>query len=267
MSSSTRRAIPRFDTPIVETHCHLDYLGDEGLESALHAAEDVGIERIVTIAVSAENLDTVRRIATDHAQVWCTQGIHPHEADSWSDELSKRITENCSSTKVVAIGEIGLDYHYDHADRRIQAEAFDAQLNIASGAGLPVVIHTREADEDTRAILANHSQTLRNKGVIHSFTSSLSLAEFCLSEGFMLGFNGIITFRNAENVRDVADATPTDRIVLETDAPYLTPVPYRGQPNEPRYLPFIAETLAGIKKLDTEVFLEHARRNSYQLFF
>ena len=182
----------------------------------------------------------MRRIATDHAQVWCTQGIHPHEADSWSDELSKRITENCSSTKVVAIGEIGLDYHYDHADRRTQAEAFDAQLNIASEAGLPVVIHTREADEDTRAILANHSQTLKNKGVIHSFTSSLSLAEFCLSEGFMLGFNGIITFRNAENVREVA---------------------------EPRYLPFIAETLAGIKKLDTEVFLEHARRNSYQLFF
>ena len=267
MSSSTRRAIPRFDTPIVETHCHLDYLADEALEGALDAAANVGVERIVTIAVSAENLDTVQRIATDHDQVWCTQGIHPHEADSWSAELNERITENCRNTKVVAIGEIGLDYHYDHADRRAQAEAFDAQLNIASEVDLPVVIHTREADEDTRAILANHSQTLSNKGVIHSFTSSLSLAEFCLSEGFMLGFNGIITFRNADNVRKVADATPADRIVLETDAPYLTPVPYRGQPNEPRYLPFIAETLAGIKKLDTEVFLEQARRNSYQLFF
>ena len=267
MSSSTRRAIPRFDTPIVETHCHLDYLADEALEDALDAAACVGIERIVTIAVSAENLDIVQRIATDHDQVWCTQGIHPHEADSWSDELSERITENCRNTKVVAIGEIGLDYHYDHADRRAQAEAFDAQLNIASEVGLPVVIHTREADDDTRAILANHRRTLSNKGVIHSFTSSLSLAEFCLSEGFMLGFNGIITFRNADNVREVADATPADRIVLETDAPYLTPVPYRGQPNEPRYLPFIAETLAGIKKLDTEVFLEQARRNSYQLFF
>lgn len=267
MNSSTRRAIPQFDTPIVETHCHLDYLADEALEDALQAAADVGIERVVTIAVSADNLDTVRRIAANYDQVWCTQGIHPHEADSWNDELSQRIREGCGNTKVVAIGEIGLDYHYDHADRRAQAAAFDAQLNIASEVALPVVIHTREADEDTRAILANHSQTLSHKGVIHSFTSSLSLAEFCLDEGFMLGFNGIITFRNADNVRAVADATPTDRIVLETDAPYLTPVPYRGQPNEPRYLPFIAETLASIKNLDTEVFLEHARRNSYQLFF
>ncbi|MDB4049577.1 TatD family hydrolase [Luminiphilus sp.] len=267
MNSSTRRAIPQFDTPIVETHCHLDYLADEALEDALNAATAVGIERIVTIAVSAGNLDTVQQIAADQDQVWCTQGIHPHEADSWSHELSERIAASCGNAKVVAIGEIGLDYHYDHADRRAQAAAFDAQLQIASEASLPVVIHTREADEDTRAILANHSQALRHKGVIHSFTSSLSLAEFCLGEGFMLGFNGIITFRNADNVRAVADATPAERIVLETDAPYLTPVPYRGQPNEPRYLPFIAETLAGIKNLDTEVFLEHARRNSYQLFF
>ena len=121
--------------------------------------------------------------------------------------------------------------------------------------------------EDTRSILASHSGSLKRRGVIHSFTSSLSLAEFCLSEGFMLGFNGIATFSNADNVRAVVDATPVERIVLETDAPYLTPVPYRGRPNAPCYLPFIAEKLAEIKSLPMEAFLEHARANSYRLFF
>ena len=150
---------------------HLDYLADEALESALHAAADVGIERIVTIAVSADNLDTVQRIATDHDQVWCTQGIHPHEADSWSHELSARITESSSNPKVVAIGEIGLDYHYDHADRRAQAAAFDAQLNIASEAALPVVIHTREADERHTRDLSESQPGSEQKGVIHSFTA------------------------------------------------------------------------------------------------
>ena len=165
------------------------------------------------------------------------------------------------------MGEIGLDYHYNHADRASQLKAFEEQLSIASDLSLPVVIHTREADSDTRDILANHSRHLSRKGVIHSFTSSLELAEFCLAEGFMLGFNGITTFRNAENVREVVAATPIDRIVLETDAPYLTPVPYRGRPNAPCYLPFIAEKLADIKLVPVETLLTHARDNSHQLFF
>jgi len=130
-----------------------------------------------------------------------------------------------------------------------------------------VVVHTRDADEDTRAILANHSQYLARKGVIHSFTSSLELAEFCLAEGFLLGFNGIVTFRNADNVRSVVEATPAASIVLETDSPYLTPVPFRGRPNAPHYLPLIAEAVAEIKGMDIEPFLQMARRTSYQLFF
>ncbi|MEK9585393.1 MAG: TatD family hydrolase, partial [Halieaceae bacterium] len=154
-----------------------------------------------------------------------------------------------------------------HADRNAQLEAFDAQLDLAARLNLPVVIHTREADDDTRSVLTNHSGSLSHKGVIHSFTSSLSLAEYCLNEGFMLGFNGITTFRNADNVRAVVDATPVERIVLETDAPYLTPAPYRGRPNAPCYLPFIAEKLAEIKALPVEEMLSHARDNSHRLFF
>jgi TatD DNase family protein len=267
MKPAPDKTIPRFSTPIVETHCHLDYLNQEALQETLDAATAHGIERIITIAVSPANLDTVRQLAGAHAQVWCTQGIHPHEASDWSPDVAQRVAAGCGETRVVAVGEIGLDYHYEHSDRTAQAKAFEEQLQIAAQENLPVVIHTRDADDDTRAILANHSQSLARKGVIHSFTSSLALAEFCLAEGFVLGFNGITTFKNAENVRAVVRATPVESIVLETDAPYLTPVPFRGKPNAPCYLPLIAEKLSELKGLEIEQFLEMTRTNSYRLFF
>jgi TatD DNase family protein len=174
---------------------------------------------------------------------------------------------HAADARIVAIGEIGLDYHYDHADRAIQRKAFEQQLQTAAESGLPVVVHTRDADDDTRDILRNYSSALTRKGVIHSFTSSMALAEFCLAEGFMLGFNGITTFNRADNVREVVAATPLKQLVLETDAPYLTPVPYRGKANAPYFLPFIAETVAAIKGLDVEELLQHVYGNSLDLFF
>ncbi|MDC0572173.1 TatD family hydrolase [Luminiphilus sp.] len=267
MNSTSNKTIPRFMTPIVETHCHLDYLDPESLRATLDAAADYGIERIVTIAVSPDNLETVRNLAAQNQQVWCTQGIHPHEASAWNQDVADRVIAGCDEERTVAVGEIGLDYHYDHSNRTAQARALDEQLHIAAQQNLPVVIHTRDADDDTRAILSNHSRNLTKKGVIHSFTSSLALAEFCLAEGFVLGFNGITTFKNAENVRAVVRATPAESIVLETDAPYLTPVPFRGKPNAPHYLPLIAEKLADLKGLQIEHFLNLTRKTSYQLFF
>ncbi len=267
MSKKKRREIPRFETPIVETHCHLDYLEDDELASVLKQSRDVGIERIVTIAVSPGNLSTVLGLARSNDTVWATQGIHPHEAESFSDDVANAIREGAGEACVVAIGEIGLDYYYDHADRAVQREVFERQLAIAADLDLPVVIHTREADDDTRALLANFSGRLSRGGVIHSFTSSLELAEFCLAEGFMLGFNGIATFNKADNVREVIAATPVEQLLLETDAPYLTPVPYRGRPNAPYYLPFVAEKVAEVKQLPVEQLLTIARNNSYRLFF
>lgn len=267
MSSSPAKAIPRFKTPIIETHCHLDYLEEAALDAVLSRAAESGVERIITIAVSPDNLERVTTIADAYPQVWCTQGIHPHEAAHWCGSVANQIREGCANQKVVAIGEIGLDYYYEHSDRAAQAQAFEAQLQLAAELDLPVVIHTRDADEDTRAILNNHSRSLRRRGVIHSFTSSLALAEFCLQEGFMLGFNGITTFRNAENVRAVVAATPCERVVLETDAPYLTPMPFRGKPNEPRYLPLIAEKVSEVLGMATEDLLQQAHSNSQQLFF
>lgn len=267
MSKKNRRPIPRFEHPIIETHCHLDYLDEQSLQQTLDESDEAGIERIVTIAVSVDNLDKVAALSENHCQVWGTQGIHPHDAEDYCEDVEKKILKNIQSPKMLAIGEIGLDYYYQHSNRKAQAHAFEQQLQIASDLNLPVVIHTREAEQDTQSILENFSQLLPRKGVIHSFTSSLALAEYCLGEGFTLGFNGITTFNKADNVREVVVATPIEQIVLETDAPYLTPVPYRGRMNAPRYLPFIAEKIAELKELDVEQLLPQVYHNSIELLF
>ena len=267
MSKKAKRNIPTFSTPLIETHCHLDYLDGDELETVLARSREVGIERIITIAVSPGNLATVRTIAACQPDVWATQGIHPHEANDFNEDVAAAIRAGAADEKVVAIGEIGLDYYYDHADRAKQRDAFEQQLQIAADLSLPVVIHTREADEDTRALLANFSGKLPAGGVIHSFTSSLALAQFCLNEGYMLGFNGIATFNNAANVREIIAHTPVQQLLLETDAPYLTPVPYRGRPNAPFYLPFVAEKVAEVKELPVEELLQITRENSLRLFF
>ncbi|MEM1404014.1 MAG: TatD family hydrolase [Pseudomonadota bacterium] len=267
MSKKSRRDIPRFSVPIIETHCHLDYLDEQALPEELAAAANVGIDRIVTIAVSPGNLPIVRQLASGNAQIFCTQGIHPHEAEQYSDAVGAEIRRGANDSKVVAIGEIGLDYFYDHADRAVQRRVFADQLQIAAELDLPVVIHSRDADGDMQAMLAEHLDVLPKKGVIHSFSSTLTLAEFALDAGFYLGFNGMVTFKNADNVREAVAMTPVERLLLETDAPYLTPVPYRGMSNGPRYLPFVAERVAEIKGVPVEPLLKACFDNSERLFY
>ena len=267
MSKKARPPIPLLDGKIIETHCHLDYLDDEQLKDTLAKARAVGVERVITIAVSRTNQHVVREIAESSDDVWCTQGLHPHEASTWDASFSDELDHYAKHDRVVAIGECGLDYYYEHSDPITQIKAFEGQLAIAAKHKKPVVIHTRKAEADTKAILANAAQHLTAKGVIHSFTSSPDLAEFCLAEGFYLGFNGIATFKNAENVRDVIRQTPIEKILLETDAPYLTPVPYRGVPNAPYYLPFIAQTIAELKGVSIQTLLKTAHRNSIDCFF
>lgn len=265
--SSRKRPIPRLDRPLIETHCHLDYLKQAPLADILAQAGEVGVERIVTISVEPDNLDKVRALAAEHPQVWCTQGIHPHDADSYDDAVEARIRDGLDDVKSLAVGEIGLDYYYEHSDRARQRAAFERQLQIAVDLALPVVIHTRDADDDTRAILANFVDRMPRKGVIHSFTSGLALAEYCIDAGFCLGFNGICTFNKADNVREVVRATPLERLLLETDAPFLTPVPYRGRENAPFYLPFVAEKIAEVKNLDIDELLNRTYANSLQTLF
>jgi TatD DNase family protein len=261
------KSIPQFHTPLIETHCHLDYLEEASLAQLLADCTHQGIERIVTIAVSPDNLSRVRALASQHARVWCTQGIHPHEAERYTPEVERDIVAGFADDKVIAVGEIGLDYYYDHADRQRQREVFVRQLELAVAADLPVVIHSRDADADTRAILAEYAPALRRRGVIHSFTASQELADFSLDVGFYLGFNGIITFKSADNVRAALANTPLERVLLETDAPYLTPVPFRGKTNTPLYLPLVAQHVALVQQRAVEPVLQQCRHNSLELFF
>lgn len=265
--SKKRREVPVFDHPIIETHCHLDYLKDRPLEETLAEVQRVNVERVITIAVSPENLATVRELSQVAPWVYGTQGIHPHDAEKYSDAVEAEIRAHAGDDKIVAVGEIGLDYFYDNADRDVQREVFRRQLQIACDTDRPVVIHSREADDDTIEILREFETTLKRRGVIHSFTSGPGLAQYALGEGWCLGFNGITTFNKAENVRDIVRMAPIEQILLETDSPFLAPVPYRGRENAPFYIPFVAEKIAEVKQLALETVLVAAYDNSLRTFF
>jgi TatD DNase family protein len=250
----------------IETHCHLDYLKAEPLEEIRRKIQEAGITKVVTIGVDPQNLDKVEELSRLYPEIYYSQGIHPHDAKEATDLEFDKIKARSSEKKMVAVGEIGLDYHYNNSPPEIQRTVFEKQLQIACDKDLPVIIHTRDADEDTRAIMKNFAPFLKRKGVVHSFTSSLELAEFVLSEGFYLGFNGIITFKKAENVQAVVKITPVEQILFETDSPFLTPVPHRGKENAPYYLPFVAAKIAELKNVDLEKLKVQVLENSLKCF-
>lgn len=232
----------------------------------LQEAQAAGVEKIITISVEPDNFDVVKKIAEDNEIVFYSQGIHPHDAKQATEESFTTISARVKEPKMVAIGEIGLDYYYDHSPREVQKKVFRRQLEIAISTKKPVIIHSRDADEDMIEILQELAPRLEKKGVIHSFTSGRELAEQALALGFHLGFNGIITFKNAENVRDIVRLCPLDKILLETDAPFLTPVPHRGKENAPVHLPHILEKIAEIKKLAPAEVEVQCFKNSQTLF-
>lgn len=267
MSKKKRREIPEYQLPIIETHFHLDYLKEGSPEEVLTAARNIGVERFMTIAVQPDNMPTALGLTEQHDDLFATLGVHPHEAASFDEAAEAYIQTHTINPKVVAVGEIGLDYFYDHCDRDVQKKVFRRQLELAIECDLPVVIHTREADEDTIGILQEYAPKMKNKGVVHSFTSGMELAKIAVDLGFCLGINGIVTFNKAENVREVVAATPLESLLLETDAPYLTPIPYRGNENAPKYLPFIAEKIAEVKDISVEEVLKQTYQNSLRTFF
>lgn len=251
---------------IIETHCHLDYLKKEPLEDILQKSQEAGVEKILTIAVEPGNFDQAHGLAQKYDQVYFTQGIHPHDAKLATEEAFAKIKERAADPKMLAVGEIGLDYHYNNSPREKQIEVFKRQLEIAADLDKPVVIHSREADEDMAAILKKATPKLKRRGVIHSFTSSLNLAETALDLGFYLGFNGIITFKSASEVREAVAMASIDRILTETDSPFLTPVPHRGKENAPYRLPHIIEKIAEIKEMKAEQVYTQTYQNALDLF-
>lgn len=263
-----KRSIPILPGPIIETHCHLDYLKQDSLDAIIAKSKSYGVEKFITIGVREDNLQTVIDLANQYNDVFCTQGIHPHDGQYWSNKIQATIENNLkqSKSKIVAIGEIGLDFHYNNSPKKDQIDAFRDQLLLAIKYDLPVVIHSRDAEVETIEMLKKYAPELKRKGVIHSFTSKIELAECALEEGFFLGFNGIITFKSAQEVRDALKIAPLDSIITETDAPFLTPVPYRGVENAPFYLPFIIEAIAEIKNQSINDVLNKTYDNAKHLF-
>ncbi len=252
---------------IAETHCHLDYLKDRPLAETLELSAKAGVEKFITIGVDPENLDAVLALAETHDRVWCTQGVHPHDAKAVTPEVLAKIAARAAHPRVVAIGEIGLDYYYNNSPPDVQRAVFRAQLELAVAHAKPIVIHARDADDDMIAFLREFAPQLTRKGVVHSFSSGTELARVALEEGFFLGFNGMVTFPKAENVRDAVRLCPPERILTETDAPFLTPVPHRGKENAPFQLPHIVKKLAEIKGLSEADMAAQAWSNAERLFW
>lgn len=253
---------------LIDSHCHLDFEALAGdIDGVMARAAEADVSGMVTISTRVENFFTYTAIAERHPNVWCSVGTHPHNAHEELHVTADDLIRLSAHPKCVAIGEAGLDYHYDNSPRDAQAEGFRRHIAAARATGLPLVIHSREADEDMAAILEEETA---GQGpfpfVLHCFTAGVDLARRGLALGGYVSFSGIITFRNAEKIREVAAFVPADRYLVETDAPYLAPVPHRGKPNEPSFVRHTAEKLAEVRGISLEVLAAESTANFARLF-
>jgi TatD DNase family protein len=248
---------------LVDTHCHLDMLED--LDGALERMRTAGVARAVTIGVDRASSEWAVRAARTHAEVWATVGLHPHDAKDQSDAVMKML-EHLASTeeRVVGVGETGLDYHYDNSSREQQRSVFAEHVALAKRVGKTLVIHSREAWDDTFDILAAAGPP--DRIVFHCFSGGPAEATRALDAGAFLSFAGVVTFKNAGDLREAARVTPLDRIVVETDAPFLTPVPHRGRPNEPAYVAHVADAIAEVKGVPVDEVARATSENAARLF-
>ncbi len=250
--------------PWIDIHTHLNMLEDTP-EVTLQKAKDNGVEKIITIGTCPDDHPTVLSLAQKfYPNVFCTLGVHPHDAEEYSPDVRAYISQHGVSREVVAVGEIGLDYFYDHADRKVQRDAFRDQLSLAQELDLPVEIHTRDAEEDTVSILKEFEGKVR--GVIHCFTGTQYLADEVLKLGYNISISGVVTFKNAAALRKVVESVPLDRIHVETDAPFLTPVPFRGKKNTSAYVVHTAEKVAELKSISLEELSRITKENALKMF-
>jgi len=251
-------------TSFIDTHCHLDKL-DSTPEEAVNQAIQEGVETMVTISVNEESFDFVSNAVKQFKDVYGSLGVHPHDAREFSPSLERSIKKMAGGhDKMIAIGETGLDYHYMNSSSKDQQNAFRKQLQIAVELNLPVILHSRKAEDDTISILKEIP--VPALGVAHSFTSSLKMAKSLLDMGWYLGINGIVTFKNAQDLREIVTWIPLDRLLLETDSPFLAPVPYRGHANKPAHIPVIASFIAKLRKIPIEHLAEKTLENAQKLF-
>jgi TatD DNase family protein len=252
---------------LVDSHCHLDFPDfAEERDAVVQRARDKGVQHFLTICTHLRQADSIIAVADAYPDVSASIGTHPHYASEELDLGKSELLRLHARPKVVAIGECGLDYHYNHSAVEDQHIIFRQHIEAAMETDLPLIIHTREAEADTMRLLREVSAGGKVRGVLHCFTSSIKLAEEALDFGFMVSFSGILTFKNAVEIREAAKIVPLDRLLVETDAPYLAPIPNRGKRNEPAFVTFTAEALAVIKEVPTQQLAEHTTRNFFSLF-
>ncbi len=257
---------------LIDTHCHLNFDSyDADRADVIKQAADKGVTQIIIPAVDIETMEEARTLSQEYAGVFFAVGVHPNSTANFDDEMLAQIETYSHHAKVVAIGEIGLDYYWDKSPKDKQRASFEAQLDLASQRELPVIIHNREASDDVMDVLEQWVTTIPDSlkgraGVLHSFSASSEIAERALEIGFYLGFTGPITFKNADDLRRTARTVPLDRILVETDGPFLTPHPYRGKRNKPEYIPLIADRLAGLHHITLEQMATYTTQNAVRLF-
>jgi TatD DNase family protein len=252
---------------LVDSHCHLDFDGlAERLPEVLARADAAGVRLMVTICTRVKQFDRILAIAEAHEQVYCSVGTHPHNAGEETDVTAEHLVRLARHPKVIGIGEAGLDYHYDFSPREAQAASFRVHCEAARVTGLPLIVHSREAEDDTARILEEEMGKGPFKVVLHCFSSKRALAERGLAIGAYVSFSGILTFKGAEEIRDTARIVPVDRLLVETDAPYLAPTPHRGKPNEPAYTALTLECLAELHRMSKDEMATVTSDNFFRLF-
>ncbi|UCH73026.1 MAG: TatD family hydrolase [Rhodospirillales bacterium] len=253
---------------VVDSHCHLDFptFADD-LDDVVARARGASVATMVTICTHLSRFQQVRAIAGRFEDIWCTVGVHPHEADAEGQAATpERLVELAADPLVVGIGETGLDYYYEHSARGAQRDSFRAHIAAARESGLPLIVHTRDADDDTVAILIEEHRNGPFTGVIHCFSTSRYLAEKAMEIGFYISLSGITTFKAAADLREIVQELPLDRLLLETDAPYLAPVPKRGKRNEPAFVIHTCAAVAALMGVDVAELAEATSDNFFRLF-
>jgi TatD DNase family protein len=252
---------------LIDSHCHLQYAGlVEEQQTVLARARQAGIGGFLNISTRQSEWDAVIGTAVRETDVWASVGIHPHEADAHADLGEGVLLEAAAHRRVIGIGETGLDYYYDKSDRAVQQALFRTHISVARKTGLPVIVHTRDAEEDTAAILRDEMEKGAFPGLIHCFTASAEFARIALGLGLTISLSGIVTFKNARDLQAIAADLPEDRLLVETDAPFLAPVPHRGKTCEPAFVSDTAAFVAGLRDVSAEELAEVTTRNFLALF-
>lgn len=247
---------------LIDTHAHLDMYED--WDVIIKNAKENGIKKIIIPAVETEYFQKILDIANSYEDVYCMMGIFPTEAKNWHDGILEDIKELAKNKKVVSIGEIGLDYYWDKSFIDEQKDIFIKQVKLANELGLPIEIHDREAHKDVFDILVEYNKT--SDVVFHCFSGSVEFARECLKQGWYIALGGVVTFKNAVKTKEVAKDVPLDRLMLETDSPYLTPVPFRGKENQPAYVRYVADEIAKLKGIDVKEVIEATTKNAEMVF-